>query len=51
MSRWAHSTSPTNWERKAAIVKHIIESHGEGISVRSEEGKGTTFSFTLRRAK
>ncbi len=34
-----------------AIVKHIIESHGEGITVRSEEGKGTTFSFTLQQAK
>jgi two-component system phosphate regulon sensor histidine kinase PhoR len=34
-----------------AIVKHIIESHGEGITVRSEEGKGTTFSFTLQLAK
>ncbi len=34
-----------------AIVKHIIESHDQGISVRSEEGRGTTFSFTLRRPK
>jgi two-component system phosphate regulon sensor histidine kinase PhoR len=34
-----------------AIVKHIIESHGQGISVRSEEGRGTTFSFTLPVAK
>ena len=30
-----------------AIVKHIIEAHHEGITVRSELGKGTTFSFTL----
>ena len=32
-----------------AIVKHIIEAHHEGISVRSEVGKGTTFSFTLSK--
>lgn len=30
-----------------AIVKHIIEAHGESISLRSEVGKGSTFSFTL----
>jgi two-component system phosphate regulon sensor histidine kinase PhoR len=34
-----------------AIVKHIIESHGQSIMVKSEEGKGTTFSFTLQRSK
>ena len=34
-----------------AIVKHIIESHGQSISVRSEEGRGSTFSFTLPAAK
>ncbi|MBL8003207.1 MAG: sensor histidine kinase [Flavobacteriales bacterium] len=34
-----------------AIVKHIVESHGQGISVRSEEGRGTTFSFTLAAAR
>ncbi|MBR6813072.1 MAG: sensor histidine kinase, partial [Tidjanibacter sp.] len=32
-----------------AIVKHIIEAHHEGITVRSELGKGTTFSFTLSK--
>ncbi|UKN03815.1 ATP-binding protein [Paracrocinitomix mangrovi] len=32
-----------------AIVKHIVEAHGESISVRSTEGKGSTFSFTLRK--
>ncbi|MBU2555275.1 MAG: cell wall metabolism sensor histidine kinase WalK, partial [Bacteroidetes bacterium] len=31
-----------------AIVKHIIEAHRQTISVRSKEGEGTTFSFTLR---
>lgn len=33
-----------------AIVKHIIEAHGETIKVRSTEGVGSTFSFTLERA-
>lgn len=30
-----------------SIVKHIIEAHGEKISVRSTLGKGTRFIFTL----
>ena len=34
-----------------AIVKHIIEAHGERINVRSELGVGTTFSFTLKKAQ
>ena len=34
-----------------AICKHIIESHGQSISVRSVVDKGTTFSFTLEKAK
>ncbi len=33
-----------------AIVKHIIEAHRQTITVRSNEGKGTTFSFTLDKA-
>ncbi len=33
-----------------AIVKHIIDAHGQTITVKSTEGKGTTFSFTLERA-
>ncbi len=33
-----------------AIVKHIIEAHRQSISVRSQPGKGTTFSFTLKSA-
>lgn len=33
-----------------AIVKHIIEAHGQTISVQSEEGNGSTFSFTLPKA-
>lgn len=34
-----------------AIVKHIIEAHKQSINVRSEPGKGSTFSFTLKKAK
>ena len=33
-----------------AIVKHIIEAHRQTISVRSNLGRGTTFSFTLKTA-
>ena len=33
-----------------AIVKHIVQAHGGEIDVESEEGVGTTFSFTLPRA-
>ena len=32
-----------------AIVKHIIEAHGSSIDVRSEVGKGSTFSFQLKK--
>jgi len=31
-----------------AIVKEIVEAHGGAVSVDSIEGKGSTFSFTLR---
>jgi two-component system, OmpR family, phosphate regulon sensor histidine kinase PhoR len=34
-----------------AIVKHILEAHGQTINVRSSEGIGSTFSFTLPKAK
>ena len=34
-----------------AIVKHIIENHGEKVSVRSELGKGSTFTFTLSKVQ
>jgi two-component system phosphate regulon sensor histidine kinase PhoR len=34
-----------------AIVKHIIEAHHQTINVRSTEGIGTTFAFTLPMAK
>jgi two-component system, OmpR family, phosphate regulon sensor histidine kinase PhoR len=34
-----------------AIVKHIIEAHSQTINVRSREGEGSVFSFTLEKAK
>lgn len=34
-----------------AIVKHIIEAHRQTINVRSTIGVGTTFAFTLQKAK
>src|SRR5690606_6090942 len=34
-----------------AIVKHIIEAHNQTINVRSTEGLGTTFAFTLKKKK
>lgn len=33
-----------------SIVKHIIDKHDETITVSSEDGKGTTFRFTLAKA-
>jgi two-component system phosphate regulon sensor histidine kinase PhoR len=33
-----------------SIVKHIIESHGQNIHVRSTRGIGSTFGFTLQKA-
>lgn len=32
-----------------AIVRHILDAHGETITLRSEQGKGSTFSFTLSK--
>lgn len=34
-----------------AIVKQIVEDHGGTISARSEEGEGTTISFTLLKVR
>ncbi len=34
-----------------SIVKHIIEAHKQGITVRSAQGKGSTFGFTLAKGK
>jgi two-component system phosphate regulon sensor histidine kinase PhoR len=33
-----------------AIVKHIIEAHEQTVNVRSTQGLGSTFSFTVRKA-
>jgi len=32
-----------------AIVKHIVEAHGSKVEIESEVGRGSTFSFSLRR--
>lgn len=34
-----------------SIVKHIVEAHNETILLKSTYGKGTEFSFTLKKAK
>ncbi|MCB9193037.1 MAG: sensor histidine kinase [Flavobacteriales bacterium] len=34
-----------------AIVKHIIDAHGQTITVKSREGEGSTFVFTLKKAR
>ncbi|MBE7176910.1 MAG: ATP-binding protein [Mucilaginibacter polytrichastri] len=34
-----------------AIVKHILEAHQQTITVRSTQGVGTTFGFTLEKVK
>jgi two-component system, OmpR family, phosphate regulon sensor histidine kinase PhoR len=33
-----------------AIVKHIVQLHGGNVSVTSDSGKGSVFSFTLKKA-
>lgn len=33
-----------------SIVKHIVEAHGQTLNVNSVQGKGSTFSFTLKLA-
>ena len=32
-----------------SIVKHILEAHGQGITVRSTLNQGSTFGFTLKK--
>jgi two-component system phosphate regulon sensor histidine kinase PhoR len=33
-----------------SIVKHILEAHGQSINVRSTQGVGSTFGFTLEKS-
>ncbi|WP_235296070.1 sensor histidine kinase [Portibacter marinus] len=33
-----------------AIVKHIVEAHNQTINVRSKQGEGSTFGFTIAKA-
>ncbi len=46
----ARSTSKGGTGLGLSIVKHILEAHRQTINVRSNEGVGTTFSFTLEKA-
>ncbi|MEY3194651.1 MAG: hypothetical protein RIQ78_748, partial [Bacteroidota bacterium] len=32
-----------------SIVKHIIEAHKQTVNVRSTQGQGSTFGFTLEK--
>ena len=34
-----------------SIVKHIVEAHNQSVNVRSTEGIGSTFGFTLEKVK
>ncbi|MBC8047074.1 MAG: sensor histidine kinase [Fimbriimonadaceae bacterium] len=34
-----------------SIVKHVVEAHGQTISIRSTPGEGSTLGFTLKKAK
>lgn len=48
--RGSEQDSETGAGLGLAIVKEIAEAHGGSVAVESTVGKGTTFSFTLRRA-
>jgi two-component system, OmpR family, phosphate regulon sensor histidine kinase PhoR len=34
-----------------SIVKHIVEAHGQSISVKSKVGEGSSFAFTLEKGR
>ncbi len=46
----SHSRSKPGTGIGLSIVKRIIMQHGERITLHSEEGKGTTFTFSLTRS-
>ncbi len=47
----AHTRSPqTGTGLGLSIVKRIIDQHGQAITLKSARGKGSTFTFTLKRA-
>jgi NtrC-family two-component system sensor histidine kinase KinB len=48
--RVARPDHPSGAGLGLAIAKEIVEAHGGSISVLSTQGKGSRFSFTLRRA-
>jgi signal transduction histidine kinase len=48
--RVPQSNKPSGAGLGLAIAKEIVEAHGGSIGVRSKEGEGSRFSFTLQRA-
>ena len=48
--RVAQANQPSGAGLGLAIAKEIVEAHGGSIGVRSKEGEGSRFSFTLHRA-
>jgi two-component system, NtrC family, sensor histidine kinase KinB len=48
--RAPNANQPSGAGLGLAIAKEIVEAHGGSIAVRSKEGEGSRFSFTLQRA-